>query len=256
MPSPKPSRSVSLRDFDGGGTWKPRRKAASGHPPRAKQLVELLTLGPLAGGPAMTLPEAAAAMGIKIGTARAYLHMPASRQLFMALCTSIREGEIPANLRVAAQIRDDPTLSSAAGARAKIEAARYLERGGDKAQGTTINLGMAIGVTGGNIAPGYAVTLSAEHVQGARKLLKAAGSKRNLLEDEATDAVVIEQEAPPVRRARSTPVTDTDEGPEPVAVRQRHDLQWGRAPDELYPPGDSRHRAPPPSPPIADALES
>jgi hypothetical protein len=186
MPSPKPTRTVSLRDFDRGSTWKPRRKAASAHSPKAKQLVELVTLGPPDGSrPALTLPEAAAAMGIKIGTARKYLHLPVSRQYFLQLCAAIREGEIPANLRAAIEIRDDPKLKSAAGARARIEAARYIERGGDKAQGVTLNLGMAIGVNGGSIEPGYMVTIPADYADASREILRKAGSTRDVLDDRA-----------------------------------------------------------------------
>jgi hypothetical protein len=195
MPSPKPTRTISLRDFDRGSTWRPRRKVASGDSPKARQLVELVTLGPPDGsGPALTLPQAAAAMGIKIGTARKYLHLPVARQYFLQLCTALREGEIPANIRAAVEIRDDPKLKSAAGARARIDAARYIERGGDKAQGMTLNLGMAIGV-GANIAPGYLVTIPQNYADASREILRNAGSTRDVLDDDRGRAI----------RARSEP---------------------------------------------------
>lgn len=244
MPSPAPSRNISLRDFDKGGTWKPRRKTASGHPPRAKQLVELLTLGPADGRPAMTLPEAAAHMGVKIGTARAYLHLPASRQLFLQLCTAIREGEIPANLRVAVEIRDDPNLKSAAGARAKIEAARYIERGGDKAQGVTVNLGMQIGVNGGNIAPGYLVGIPEEYASAGRRLLQKARSTRDVLDrDGAVEGTIIDEAVPEASVASETLSVDSVEPAEAAFGRPRY---------EQFAPRDSRRRAP--LVPIDDAV--
>lgn len=233
MPSPQPPRSVSLRDFDRGGTWKPRRKTASGHPPRARQLVELMTLGPPDGSrPGMTLPEAAAAMGIKNGTARSYLHLPASRQMFLQFCAAIREGEIPANLRAAIEIRDNKAMkASAAGSRAIIEAARYIERGGDKAQGVTVNVNTAIGVA--TISPGYMVSISEDQMEAARKLLKRAHSTRSVLEDVAG--------SPP-------PVIDHD-GADVPASPQSHPADsagpaFGHQNVEQYPPLDSRRRAP------------
>jgi hypothetical protein len=227
MPSPRPQRNVSLRDFDKGGTWRPRRKTASGHPPRAKQLVELMTLGPPDGRPAMTLPDAAVAMGIKIGTARAYMHLPASRHLFMQLCTAIREGEIPANLRAAIEIRDSKKMAeSAAGNRARIEAARYIERGGDKAGGVTVNVGVGIQT---NITPGYRVVIPEAYAKASEQILKQARSTRNVIDGDVAEGVVVDESASP---ERGTPTADdvidrdadqrpaSSHGPEPFHLFQ------------------------------------
>jgi hypothetical protein len=233
MPSPTTPRNVSLRDFDGGGTWKPRRKTASGHPPRAKQLVELMTLGaPDGSRPAMTLPEAAA-MGIKIGTARAYMHLPASRQYFMALCTSIREGEIPRNLMAAIEIRDSKKLKqSAAGARARIEASRYIESGGKDNAGININVGVGVGVNGGALGPGYVIEIAEKDVAGAQQVLRQARSTRSLLSDDGREspASVIEHDG-----AETAPSPQSDSAASPG-------LQLFRGPVGGFAPLDSRRR--------------
>jgi hypothetical protein len=199
MPSPKPPRALSLRDFDrNDATWRPKRRTASDLAPRAKQLVELRVLGsPDGSHPPMSLEEAAAAMGIKVGTAREYTHRPAARSYFMQLCTALREGELPANIRAAIAIRDNKKLKgSAAGSRAIIEAAKYIESGGKESGDLNINVGVGVGVNGATLGPGYMIAISQKDAAGAEQILRQARSTRSVLSDDEREspASVIEHD--------------------------------------------------------------
>ena len=240
MPSPKPPRSLSLRDFDSrnDATWRPKRRAASDLAPRAKQLIELMVLGLPDGSRAgMTLADAANVMSIKVSTAREYQHRPNARAYFLQLCTALREGELPANIRAAIAVRDDEKLrGSAAGSRAIIEAAKYIESGGKESGGLNINVGVGLGINGAAIGPGYVVAISQEDVAGAQHVLRQARSTRSLLSDDEREspASVIEHDG-----AETAPSPEGQPAASPG-------LQLFRGPVGGFAPLDSRRRRAPP----------
>ena len=191
----------------------------------------------------MSLEEAAAAMGIKIGTAREYMHRPNARSYFLQLCTALREGELPANIRAAIAVRDDKKLQgSAAGSRAIIEAAKYIESGGKESGGLNINVGVGLGINGAAIGPGYVVAISQEDVAGAEQVLRQARSTRSLLDE--SPATVIEGHATDAIEVAPSPEGHSAASP---------GLQLFRGPVGGFAPLDSRRRR---ANDNADAMES
>jgi len=151
MPSPKPPSVVSARDF---GTLKGRRNAPD-LPPRARQLVDLRLHGTAERPGPMSLDAAAEVMRISVKTARQYAHHPRAQAYYLELARLDREGEYARNTAAAVEIRDDPKMKeTAAGAKARIEAAKFLEGGHEqRVGGTVVNLGFAI-------QPGYVIAPS------------------------------------------------------------------------------------------------
>ena len=172
MPSPRPKPSLGLRDFRRPALG----KKAPDIPPRAKQLIELMTVGPADGSaPPMTLDQAAVRMGIKRSTAAYYFRLPGARSFYLQILQDLREGERVQNLHAAVGIRDDDEMKkTAAGNRVRLEAVRFLE---NRDGGITINNTVGVGV---NLTPGYQVAIPAEYADKAMEILKKSGSTKML----------------------------------------------------------------------------
>jgi hypothetical protein len=165
MPSPRPPRTITRRDFRAPAIGK---RKVQDIPPRARQLIELMTWENL------RLDEAAARMGIKSSTARQYHALPGSRRYYLQILDRMRESELARNLHTAVEIRDDGTMkASAAGNRARIESMRFLEHRDQASVTFNANIGI-------NNVPGYQVGISQEHADAAVQLLKKAGSIRRI----------------------------------------------------------------------------
>jgi hypothetical protein len=151
MPSPRPPSPLGTHHFP---THRAARRKAAEMPPRARQLVELMTMGtPDGSRPPMRLPEAAAFMGIKLDTGAQYFRHPAARAHYLKLVADLKAGELVANYRTAVEIRDDPDMKkSAAGNRQRIEAIRVLE--GDHASASAPRSGDQ------NVRPGIVVVVN------------------------------------------------------------------------------------------------
>lgn len=148
MPSPRPP-GLSLRSFP---TRRPAKRNAAAIPKKAKTLIELMLWGVDSSGP-LGLREAAKAMNIAESTAARYLAHPRARAFYMDAIRQMRTGEMAKNTRTLIEIRDDPSLSTAAGAKAKIESIRTLE-------GTDDRIRSEPSALGGNAMPGIVVHVS------------------------------------------------------------------------------------------------
>lgn len=108
----------------------------------------------------MTDEQAAAEAGIRLKRARGLLLDPRVRSLLAVQMEVLRVRERPRNLQALIGIRDDERLvGSAAGAKARIDAVRVLERMAEEDESST-----HAGARGG----GYRVDLSEEPAEGVR----------------------------------------------------------------------------------------
>jgi len=126
MPTVIAPNPISLSTFENRPALGKRRVAL---PPRVAQQIELMIFGDVDANLApMSLREAARHMGISERTARKYLRHSGGRAHYLACLALLRDSERARNLHTAIDIRDDPEMKkSAAGNRARIEAARFLE---------------------------------------------------------------------------------------------------------------------------------
>lgn len=151
MPLKTPPATIGFHDFPRRGRVK---KNAPEIPPRAQELIRLMTLGADDGTPPMTFDEAYQRMGIKKGTAAEYFRHPKARAYYLSLLAGLREREMAKNLATAVEIRDDAEMAkSAAGNRARVEAMKFIEGDHGPQGGVQVNVGVAI-------SPGYVIDLS------------------------------------------------------------------------------------------------
>lgn len=170
MLSPRPPAPLGAHDF---GSWRPKRKPAAAIPPRPAELISLMTYGaPDGSAPPMTLKEAAAYMGIKAKTATAYFRHPAARAEYLRLVKDLRESEHVRNLNAAVEIRDDATMKeSAAGARARVEAMRFIEHRDQDDRRVQVHVGLQIA----NM-PGYRIDVPFAPADIAAELARAGSA--------------------------------------------------------------------------------
>jgi hypothetical protein len=157
-------------------------------PGKAREVAELMADG-------FSRTNIAEKMGVKPSTVRRYEFFPGFKAHYLQSLEAIREGERGRNLKAAIGIRDDQEMAkSAAGNRARLEAARFLE---GRDGGVTVNVGV-----NATIAPGYQVVIPQQFADAAPQILNLARSTRNVLEsqdDDAEDAEIIQEEVPQPR---------------------------------------------------------
>lgn len=178
MPTLRPPSPLGLRQFP---TRRAGKRSKGEIPPRVRELIDLMVFGPPEGGEPMNLKSAAAHMKIKIDTAGQYLRHPLGRARYMELCRMLRDGEHVQNIRAAIDVRDsEVNRETAAGSRARIEAAKYLDGVHDNGSHVVnVNVGVAMSM------PGYLVDTSRYDPSEVAKVLAKAGSRSNVLDLQA-----------------------------------------------------------------------
>jgi hypothetical protein len=143
--------------------------------------------GPNAGVP-VSRQDAAKLAGISDEHLRKAFRNPVIVKAYNDELDVLRSSARAMNLHTAIGIRDDKEMAkSASGNRVRIDAARFIE-GRDVPANVQVNVGV-------NIAPGYLVGLPEPVVDGARQMLKLAGSHANVL-DQSQDVHTDEAETP------------------------------------------------------------
>ena len=126
MPHVIPPSQISTATFAGN----PPAKRGLVLPPRPRELIEMMVWEDLgaAGNNKLAVNLAAARMGITPKAAKRYLRHPMAKSYYLECIELFHLGERPRNLQAAVQIRDDPKMKqSAAGARARVEAMRFIQ---------------------------------------------------------------------------------------------------------------------------------
>lgn len=129
----------------------------SGLTPRIKSALEAMVFG--IDGEAfianVSIEKAAEHAGITARAIRAAMLKPAVLAHFREQTQLLREGERPANLRTAIEIRDSAALkATAAGQKVRLEAAKQLDADLYENRGLTVNVGVKVDT------PGYVIDLS------------------------------------------------------------------------------------------------
>lgn len=119
---------------------------------------------------------AAKAAGISDEHLRKAFRNPAVVKAYNDELDVLRTSERARNLHAAIGIRDDAAMAkSAAGNGVRLHAARFIE-GRDGPANINVNVGVQ------NLVPGYAITMPQDYADGARQMLKLAGSHANVLD--------------------------------------------------------------------------
>lgn len=177
MPTLRPPTTIGLKHFP--TRRGPRRRKVADMPPRSREVVSLMTFGTEDGAhPAMTLDQVAAHLGIKRDTAYRHFSHPRARAYYLELCRGLRDGEHVQNIRTAIDVRDSPVnRETAAGGKARIEAAKYLDGHHDQGHVVNVNVGLAV-----NTAPGYLIDTSRYDPAAVSRVLARAGSRTSIIE--------------------------------------------------------------------------
>jgi hypothetical protein len=125
MPTIRPPTEIGRSHFP---TRRGSKRGVAKIPPRAAELIRLMTMGPGEGVAPLSFEDAYKHMGIKRDTAMQYWRHPLARAEFLSIEDDLRRAERSRNRFTMVEIRDDPLLAeSAAGAKARLESIRLLE---------------------------------------------------------------------------------------------------------------------------------
>lgn len=155
-----------------------KRVGNGGLTPRVRQVVDAVVDGTF-----RSFQEACEGLGTLTWRAmRMALQKPQVLAYYKQQVRAYREAQLAANARTLAGIRDDPTLSSAAGARARIAAIAELERPEVEPNRPGINVNVGINVQS---SPGYQIDVTRFDPTEVARILAASGSRESVLHDRA-----------------------------------------------------------------------